>query len=102
LTNRGYYVYLLECVDGTLYCGITTDVTRRLREHNSGDRGAKYTAARRPVHLKSSWPVCCLSCTLKTERAIKSLPRVEKLRLIAGEKDFKTICKKCDRQLLFI
>ncbi|WP_300778152.1 GIY-YIG nuclease family protein, partial [uncultured Bilophila sp.] len=49
-----WYVYLLYCADGTLYCGVTTDVTRRLEEHNAGSRGARYTRSRRPVRL-----ACC-------------------------------------------
>lgn len=51
-----WYVYLLRCADATLYCGVTTDMERRLREHNAGSRGAKYTRARRPVEL-----VCCVA-----------------------------------------
>mgnify|MGYP002310988252 FL=1 len=42
-----WYVYLLRCADATLYCGVTTDMERRLREHNAGSRGAKYTRASR-------------------------------------------------------
>ena len=44
------YVYILRCADDTLYCGWTTDLTKRLVAHNSG-RGAKYTRSRRPVEL---------------------------------------------------
>ena len=50
-----WYVYLLRCADATLYCGVTTDMERRLREHNAGSRGAKYTRARRPVELVAAW-----------------------------------------------
>jgi putative endonuclease len=46
-----YFVYMLECSDGTLYTGITTDLVRRLDEHNNSTKGAKYTRARRPVVL---------------------------------------------------
>ena len=46
-----YFVYILECADGTLYTGITTDLERRLDEHNNSSKGAKYTRARRPVVL---------------------------------------------------
>ena len=59
-----WYVYLLRCADATLYCGVTTDMERRLREHNAGSRGAKYTRARRPA------------CRL--EREVKQRPRAEK------------------------
>jgi putative endonuclease len=46
-----HYVYVVECSDGTLYTGYTTDVERRIAEHNAGE-GAKYTAGRRPVTLR--------------------------------------------------
>ena len=44
------YMYVLECADGSLYTGYTTDVEKRLKTHNAG-KGAKYTRARRPVKL---------------------------------------------------
>ena len=46
-----YFVYILECADGTLYAGITTNIERRVKEHNEDARGAKYTRMRRPVEL---------------------------------------------------
>lgn len=46
-----WYLYVVRCVDSTLYTGITTDVDRRVREHNASKRGAKYTRTRRPVEL---------------------------------------------------
>ena len=46
-----HYVYMVRCADGTLYTGYTTDVTRRIKEHNHSKKGAKYTRSRRPVHL---------------------------------------------------
>ncbi len=46
-----WFVYLLRCADGTLYAGITTNLDRRLAEHNAGKAGAKYTRTRRPVAL---------------------------------------------------
>jgi predicted GIY-YIG superfamily endonuclease len=53
---KPWYLYLLDCADGTTYTGITTDPQRRLKEHNAG-RGARYTAQsqRRPVHLLGVW-----------------------------------------------
>lgn len=73
-----WYVYLLRCADATLYCGVTTDMERRLREHNAGSRGAKYTRARRPVEL-----VCCVaqpdaSSACRLEWEVKQRPRAEK------------------------
>jgi putative endonuclease len=46
-----YFVYILECSDGSLYMGITTNIIKRLYEHNTKDTGAKYTKARRPIKL---------------------------------------------------
>jgi putative endonuclease len=49
-SSRAWFVYLLECADGTLYTGITLDPERRLRQHNTG-RGSRYTRTRLPVRL---------------------------------------------------
>ncbi len=77
-----WYVYLLTCKDETLYTGITTDLERRIAEHNSSPKGARYTRSRRPVRL-SYHEVCeDKSSALKRERAIKRLSRVEKIALI--------------------
>jgi putative endonuclease len=78
-----WYVYIARCADGTLYTGITTDVQRRLVEHNGG-RGAKYTAVRRPVTVVYVAPAADRSAASRLERRIKMLPREEKLSLIAG------------------
>ena len=51
LKIKMYYVYILKCADKTLYTGITTDLKRRIAEHNSSKLGAKYTSSRRPVTL---------------------------------------------------
>jgi putative endonuclease len=95
LTNKSYHLYLVECADGTLYCGISTDVERRVEEHNGSRRGAKYTRSRRPVRFLASWPVCCLSCSLKTERKVKGLPRQKKLRLIESPELFNDLRVCC-------
>jgi putative endonuclease len=78
-----WWVYLVECNDGTLYTGITTDLTRRLRQHNGEIvGGAKYTAARRPVYLKYKEPCEDRSAASKREYAIRKLPTVRKRRLL--------------------
>lgn len=77
-----YHVYIITCADGSLYTGITTDVERRLREHNSTTRGAKYTRSRRPVSLSAAWPAVDRSAALREEARIKRLTRKEKLHLI--------------------
>jgi putative endonuclease len=76
-----WYIYIVECSDGTLYTGITTDINRRLLEHNSG-RGAKYTTNRRPVVLRASFEAKNRSEASKEEYRIKKLSRLEKLKLI--------------------
>ena len=76
-----YKVYLLKCRDGTFYTGVTTDLERRLKEHNEGARGAKYTKARRPVTLWYSEQSTSRSEAQKREYELRTLPRSEKLSL---------------------
>ena len=77
-----WFLYVLRCSDETLYTGITTDPARRLREHNQGPRGARYTRARRPVELLASWVYEDRSSATRAEIAFKALNRREKLRRI--------------------
>lgn len=74
-------VYLLQCSDNTLYCGMTNNLEKRLAMHNKGT-GGKYTRARTPVSLVWSWGVLDKSAALKLEHRIKKLSRPEKLELI--------------------
>ena len=76
-----HYVYVVECKDGTFYTGYTTDIKRRLREHNSGE-GAKYTKGRYPVVLKHQELFDSRSRAQKREYQIKQLPRSKKEELI--------------------
>jgi putative endonuclease len=78
--ESGWLCYLLECSDGTLYCGITNALEKRMAAHNAGE-GAKYTRGRTPVKLIYLEPCEGKSGALKREKAIKSLPRAEKLAL---------------------
>ena len=77
-----YFVYILRCSDDTLYTGITTDIKRRVKEHNSSDRGAKYTKLRRPVEVVYSEESESRSSASKREYEIKKLKRQEKMELI--------------------
>ena len=77
-----YFVYILECNDGSLYTGITKDLTKRLNEHNTKDSGAKYTKARRPVKLIYEETSENRSTASKREYEIKKLSRLKKLQLI--------------------
>lgn len=73
-------VYLLLCADTSLYCGITTDIERRLKAHNNGSTGAKYTRAHRPVELLAfTGTVMSRQEALRLERKIKNLPRMRKV-----------------------
>jgi len=77
-----YFIYILKCSDDTLYTGITTDLARRVDEHNGSDKGAKYTKLRRPVLLVYSEESEDRSSASKREYAIKKLTRQQKLELI--------------------
>jgi len=80
-----WQVYLLECADGTLYCGVTTDLSRRLAEHNGEvPGGARYTRARRPVRLAASLAVADRAEAAALEWRIKKLPRPRKLAALAA------------------
>lgn len=82
-TSMYYYLYILRCFDETLYTGVTTDLKRRVREHNTSKLGAKYTRARRPVKLVYFKKFRSRSLAQKAENQIKKLSRQEKLALIA-------------------
>ncbi len=77
-----YALYILECADGTLYTGITIDLDRRIREHNSSTGGAKYTRSRRPVILKFYKRFRNRSTASQAEYRVKHLTRVQKIELI--------------------
>jgi putative endonuclease len=67
-----YYTYILKCADGALYAGITTDLKRKVAEHNGdGNLGARYTRARRPVKLVYSAELLYSSSASKEEYRIK-------------------------------
>ena len=77
-----HYVYVLECADGTLYAGYTTEPERRLKEHNAGI-GAKYTRGRLPVRMVYTASFATRGEALKEEARIKKLTRAQKLALIS-------------------
>ncbi|MDP2624861.1 MAG: tRNA dihydrouridine synthase DusB [Candidatus Peregrinibacteria bacterium] len=78
-----WHVYIVECADKTLYTGITTDLERRMEEHNSSLQGAKYTSGRRPVKLIYSCEMEDRSSASKEEYRIKNLSREEKGKLLS-------------------
>jgi len=81
-----WQVYILKCVDKTLYTGISNNLERRLNEHNESKLGAKYTKARRPVRIVYSCNFENRSEALKEEVRIKRLARVDKIKLIKNKK----------------
>lgn len=76
-----HYVYVLECADGTFYTGYTTDVDRRVDEHEDGE-AAKYTRGRTPVELVHVERFDSRSTALSREHEIKRLSRTDKERLV--------------------
>lgn len=73
---------MLRCADNSLYTGITTNISRRVDEHNGSNKGARYTQSRRPVALVYSENQRNRSSASQRECAIKKLTRLEKERLI--------------------
>jgi putative endonuclease len=83
MSAESWHVYILSCADNTLYTGITTDLKRRVNDHNAGT-GARYTAGRTPVRLVYSEKAKDRSEASKREYEIKQLSRSKKMELIAG------------------
>ena len=83
-----WQVYLLQCADSSLYAGVTTDLARRLQQHNGQlAGGARYTQPRRPVALVWSEACDSRSNAQQRERALRRLSREQKLALIAGAEE---------------
>jgi putative endonuclease len=76
-----HFVYMIECADGSFYTGYTTDVARRVAEHDAGE-GAKYTRGRTPVELVYKEPFDSRSAAMSREYEIKRFSRARKERLI--------------------
>lgn len=81
-----WFLYILECCDGSFYTGVTTDIDRRLRGHQEG-KASRYTRTRRPVVLAYREECGSRSVALARECAVKSLSRQRKEELIRGSRD---------------
>lgn len=81
-----YYLYIIRCANASLYTGITTNLERRIKEHNESTRGAKFTRSRRPVVLVYSKKFSNRSTASKAESAIKKLPRTKKIAVIKNSR----------------
>lgn len=79
-----FSLYILRCADNTLYTGIATDVDKRLAEHRSGPRGAKYLRGRQPFKLEFSQAIGNRALASQLEYRVKRLSRNRKEALIAG------------------
>lgn len=88
-----YFLYILKCADETLYTGITTDLKRRISEHNDSKLGARYTASRRPVKIAYSKKFKSRSFASAEEARIKKMKKSEKLKLIKKFRNFNNINK---------
>jgi putative endonuclease len=84
--EKKYYFYMLRCSDNSLYCGQTTDIDRRVLEHNSSRKGAKYTKSRRPVELIYVEEHVSIKDVLKREVAVKRWPKAKKEQLAMSSK----------------
>jgi putative endonuclease len=80
-----WYFYVVRCCDHTLYAGITTDLNRRMAEHNAGT-ASKYTRAKGPVRLVYWERLRTKSAALRREAAVKKFPKAKKERLVLGER----------------
>ncbi len=78
-----YFIYILQCVDGTYYTGSTNDIAKRVEAHNIGSTGAKYTRSRGPVILKYSENFPTKSDALRREYEIKRWKRAKKEQLFS-------------------
>ena len=81
-----FSLYIVRCADGALYTGIATDVDKRLAEHASGVRGAKFLRGRGPLEVVFAEAVGDRASALRLEHRVKRLTRAQKLALVRGER----------------
>ena len=84
MSTGEYSLYIVRCRDGSLYTGIAIDVDRRLREHESGNRGARYLRGRGPLRLEFTQRLGDRATALRLEHRVKRLQREHKEALISG------------------
>lgn len=85
-------VYLLRCADGSIYTGIATDVGRRIGEHTSSRKGAKYLRGRGPLRLEMEYKIGSRSLASKIEYRLKNLPKTMK-------EDLASLPRRIDKML---
>ncbi len=79
-----WFVYMLRCADNSLYTGVTTDIVRRVQEHNEAKAGAKYTRAKRPVFLVYEESAESRKAACQREYQLKQLSKTDKEALITS------------------
>ncbi len=90
-----YYTYMLRCEDNSIYTGMTTDLERRLEEHQSkSDKCAKYTLTHSAINFEAAWESSTRSMASKLEYNIKKLTKQEKETLIKEPRKFKIILEE--------
>ncbi|HET6463542.1 MAG TPA: GIY-YIG nuclease family protein [Candidatus Krumholzibacteria bacterium] len=92
-----WFVYVVRCSDRSLYTGITTDVKRRVEEHNDG-RGARYTRSRCPVKLVYREKVADRGAALRREYEIKRMTAEEKLKLVSKSRVRRSTSSRTNRR----
>jgi len=85
VAKSDYSLYIIRCADGSLYTGISTDVTRRMQEHQEGARGAKFLRGKGPLSLEFEQCVGSRSVASQIEYRVKQLDRPCKEQIISGE-----------------
>lgn len=92
---RLWFVYVVQCGDGSLYTGIATDVERRLEEHRAGPpRGARYLRGRRPLRVVFARQVGPRALALRVEHRLKRLSRERKRRLLSDTRAFERLVRE--------
>jgi len=86
--DKSWFLYILECSDGSLYTGITNNIDRRIAKHNAGT-ASKYTRVRRPVTLRYTEECGTRAQALMRECKVKEMPRIEKLKLLKRDYNLK-------------
>ena len=97
MADTEFSLYIVRCADGTLYTGIATDVDRRLSEHESGIRGARFLRGKGPLQIVFSEVVGDRSLASRLEYRVKKLDRLKKLELIDGRSRLDDL--RCDQVL---
>ena len=95
MSRDDYSLYILRCVDGSLYTGIACDVPSRMEEHLNGKRGARYLRGRSPFELVFEHVVGNRSAAQRAEYRVKKLRRNEKLELIDGRRQLPGVANDC-------